>query len=191
MGTDASGGSEAVYRNGTVDKIVKAHSAKRLFRYCPHCGTTLEEAKESGTLRMRCSGCGFIQYLNPSPAAGILVRDNEGRVLLVRRKIEPFEGLWTMPAGFVEYGEEVSETAVRELEEETGLIIEIDSIHAVESCRDDPRGDTVVVMYEGHVQGGKLEAGDDAGEVGFFSLDDMPEIAFACQRRILGRLMKG
>ena len=162
----------------------------RLFRYCPHCGTELDEIEEGGKVRMKCGECGFIQYLNPSPAAGILVRDDEGRVLLVRRKFEPFKGLWTMPAGFIEYGEEVSETAVRELEEETGLIIEIDSTHAVETCRDDPRGDTVLVMYEGHVKGGKLEAGDDAEEVDFFPLDGMPEIAFACQRRLLGRLIK-
>ena len=149
------------------------------------------EADEDGKLRMRCGECGFVQYLNPSPAAGILVRDDEGRVLLVRRKFEPFAGLWTMPAGFIEYGEEASETAVRELEEETGLIIEIDSIHAVESCRDDPRGDTVLVMYEGHVKGGRLEPGDDAEEAGFFPLDGMPEIAFACQRKLLGRLAGG
>ncbi|MCK4550055.1 MAG: NUDIX hydrolase [Candidatus Krumholzibacteria bacterium] len=161
-----------------------------LFRYCPHCGTVLDKREEGGKLRMRCGECGFIQYLNPAPAAGILVRDDKGRVLLVRRKFEPFAGLWTMPAGFIEYGEEVSETAVRELEEETGLIIEIETIHTVESCRDDPRGDTVLVMYEGHVRGGKLEAGDDAGEVGFFPLDGLPEIAFACQRRVMERLIR-
>ena len=140
---------------------------------------------------MRCGECGFVQYLNPAPAAGILVRDDEGRVLLVRRKFEPFAGLWTMPAGFIEYGEEVAETAVRELEEETGLVIEIDGIHEVESCRDDPRGNTVLVLFVGHVKGGELEAGDDAEEVGFFSLDSLPEIAFACQRRVLGRLVSG
>jgi len=162
----------------------------RLFRYCPHCGTDLEKVDEGGKARMRCGECGFVQYLNPSPAAGILVKDDEGRILLVRRKFEPFAGLWTMPAGFIEYGEDVAETAVRELEEETGLIIEIDETHAVESCRDDPRGDTVLVMYEGHVKGGELEAGDDAEKVGFFSLDALPEIAFACQRRLIERLIR-
>ncbi len=163
----------------------------RLFRYCPHCGAELEQADESRTPRMRCGTCGFVQYLNPAPAAGILVRDDEGLVLLVRRKFEPFRGLWTMPAGFIEYGEEVAETAVRELEEETGLVIEIAGIHTVESCRDDPRGNTVLVLFEGHVKSGKLEAGDDAEEVGFFSLDSLPEIAFSCQRRVLQRLISG
>jgi ADP-ribose pyrophosphatase YjhB (NUDIX family) len=164
---------------------------KKLFRYCPHCGAGMEKAEEGGTTRMRCGECGFVQYLNPAPAAGILVRDDEGQVLLVRRKFEPFKGLWTMPAGFIEYGEEAEETAVRELEEETGLIIEIDRTYVVESCRDDPRGNTVLVLFEGHVKGGKLEAGDDAEEVGFFSLDSLPEIAFACQRRVLERLING
>jgi len=164
---------------------------KKLFRYCPHCGAGMEKVEEGGTTRMRCGECGFVQYLNPAPAAGILVRDDEGQVLLVRRKFEPFKGLWTMPAGFIEYGEEVEETAVRELEEETGLVIEIDRTYAVESCRDDPRGNTVLVLFEGHVKGGKLEAGDDAEEVGFFSLDSLPEIAFACQRRVLERLING
>ena len=162
----------------------------RFFRYCPHCGTDLEKVDDGGQSRMKCGECGFVQYLNPAPAAGILVKDDEGRILLVRRKFEPFKGLWTMPAGFIEYGEKVADTAVRELEEETGLIIEIDGTHAVESCRDDPRGDTVLVMFEGHVKGGELEAGDDAEEVGFFALDSLPEIAFACQRRVIERLIK-
>jgi ADP-ribose pyrophosphatase YjhB (NUDIX family) len=163
----------------------------RLFRYCPHCGVVLEKAEDGGTTRMRCGECGFVQYLNPAPAAGILVRDGEGRVLLVRRKFEPFKGLWTMPAGFIEYGEEAAETAIRELKEETGLIIGIDGTHTVESCRDDPRGNTVLVLFEGHVEGGELEAGDDAEEAGFFSLDSLPEIAFACQRRVLDGLIRG
>ncbi len=160
----------------------------RLFRYCPHCRSELERVEESGRTRMKCGECGFVQYLNPSPAAGMLVRDDEGRILLVRRKFEPFKGLWTMPAGFIEYGEDAAATAARELEEETGLVVEPSAVHAVESCRDDPRGETVLVLYEGLVRGGSLEAGDDAEEVGFFPLDSLPEIAFACQRRVIGRL---
>lgn len=160
----------------------------RLFRYCPHCATVLEKSIDGEAVRMRCPECGFVQYLNPAPAAGVLVRDDDGRVLLVRRKFEPFAGMWTMPAGFIEYDEDVASTAVRELEEETGLVIELDGTHAIESCRDDPRGNTVLVLYEGHVKGGAMKAGDDAEEVGYFPLDALPPIAFACQRRVLERL---
>jgi ADP-ribose pyrophosphatase YjhB (NUDIX family) len=162
-----------------------------LFRYCPICGADLERFEEDDSVRMKCGECGYVQYLNPSPAAGILVRDEDGRILLVRRKFEPYRGLWTMPAGFIEYDEDAASTAVRELEEETGLVIEIDRIHAVESCKDDPRGNTVLVLFEGHSTGGELRAGDDAEEVGFFPPGDLPEIAFACQRRILGRIAEG
>jgi 8-oxo-dGTP diphosphatase len=128
-----------------------------------------------------------VQYLNPAPAAGVLVRDG-GRVLLVQRRYEPFRGLWVVPSGFIEYGEDIRDTAVREVREETGLEVEIDSLHAVESCRDDPRGDTVVVLFGGRVVGGELRAGDDAIGAAFFPVGELPPIAFACQRRILSRL---
>jgi 8-oxo-dGTP diphosphatase len=160
----------------------------RFFKYCPMCGAGLDRVDEGAATRMKCGECGYVQYLNPSPAAGVLVRDEKERILLVRRRFEPYRGLWTMPAGFIEYGEDAEGTAVRELKEETGLVIEIDRLHAVESCRDDPRGNTVLVLFEGRVTGGELAAGDDAEEVGFFPPGDLPEIAFACQRRVLGRL---
>ncbi len=142
---------------------------------------------DEGHRRVVCPSCGFTMYINPAPAAGILVQDGES-VLLVQRRFEPFEGLWVMPSGFIEYDEDVRDTAVREVREETGLEVVIDSLHAVESCRDDPRGNTVLIIFRGHVVGGMLEAGDDAMDVGFFPLDELPEIAFACQRRILSKL---
>ena len=118
------------------------------------------------------------------------MRENDS-ILLVQRRFEPYRGLWVVPSGFIEYGETVRDTAIREVREETGLEIEIDALHTVESCRDDPRGNTILVLYRGHVVGGELEAGDDAVDVGFFPLARLPEIAFACQRRILARLTSG
>ncbi|HUV37834.1 MAG TPA: NUDIX domain-containing protein [Patescibacteria group bacterium] len=157
------------------------------FTYCPKCGIALAPRNDEGRRRMVCPACGFVQYINPAPAAGILVREGDS-VLLVQRRFEPYRGLWVVPSGFIEYGEDVRDTAVREVREETGLAVEIDSLHAVESCRDDPRGNTVLVLYSGHVVGGELRAGDDAIDVGFFPLLDVPGIAFACQRRILRAL---
>jgi 8-oxo-dGTP diphosphatase len=163
---------------------------ERKFTFCPKCGASLVPREDGEHRRMACPACGFVQYINPAPAAGMLVRTGES-ILLVKRRFEPYRGQWVMPSGFIEYGEDVRETAVREVREETGLDVAIDRLHTVESCRDDPRGNTVLILYAGHVVGGELRAGDDADDVGFFPLENLPEIAFACQRRILSKLTPG
>lgn len=160
----------------------------KIFKFCPLCGGTLASVEQAGRRRMTCGGCGFVQYRNPAPAAAVLVTDEAGRVLLVRRRFDPFKGLWTMPAGFIEYGEDIRDTAVRELEEETGLIVVIEATHSVESCADDPRGETLLVVFRGRVTGGELAPGDDAEEAAYFPVDALPRIAFDCQRRVLRRL---
>jgi ADP-ribose pyrophosphatase YjhB (NUDIX family) len=157
------------------------------FRYCPRCSESLIETREDGHLRMKCGACGYIHYRNPAPAAGVLVLE-DGRVLLVKRRFEPYRGKWSIPSGFIEYDEEVGVTAARELLEETGLVVEIDGLHAVETCFDDPRGNTLLVLYRGHVTGGDLKAGDDAEDVRFFPLDDLPDLAFEAHRKVLGEL---
>ena len=136
---------------------------------------------------MRCEACDLIHYRNPAPAAGVLVLE-DGKVLLVQRRFEPYRGKWSIPSGFIEYEEDVSVTAGRELLEETGLAVAIDGLHAVESCFDDPRGNTLLVLYRGHVTGGELRAGDDAEDVRFFPLDDLPELAFEAHRKVLEEL---
>ena len=157
------------------------------FSFCPNCSKPLSKFTESGRTRSRCDYCGYVHYMNPAPAAGVLVLE-EGKVLLVKRRFDPYRGQWVMPSGYIEYDEDIAVTAVREVREETGLDVELDSVHAVESCFDDPRGNTVLVLYEGHVKGGVLKAGDDAEEAGFFPLDDLPPIAFEVHREILGKL---
>ncbi len=158
------------------------------FRFCPYCAEGMSVADEGVHPRMKCGRCGFIQYMNPAPAAGVLVRDGEGKVLLVQRRFDPFMGFWVIPSGYIEHGEEIRSTAVRELEEEAGLKVGIDGVHAVESCFDDPRGNTLLTVFLGRVTGGRLRAGDDAVQAAFFPLDDLPPIGFDCQKKILGRL---
>jgi 8-oxo-dGTP diphosphatase len=136
---------------------------------------------------MVCRACGYVHYRNPSPAAGVLIVEG-GAVLLVKRRYEPFKGLWSIPSGFIEDDEDVRATAVREAMEETGLAVEIDALHAVESCFDDPRGSTLLVLYRAHSLGGAPMAGDDAEEVGFFPLEDLPPVAFEAHRKVLGEL---
>ena len=158
---------------------------KKSFKYCPYCGSTTQKSEEGGIERMKCHDCDFVQYVNPAPAAGVLILDEFGQILLVKRAYKPHRGTWVIPSGYIEYDEDIRSTAVRELKEETGLDVEIEGIHAVESCFDDPRGNTIVVLFKGKIAGGILKAGDDAEDVGFFPFDDLPTIGFECQRKII------
>ncbi len=159
------------------------------FTYCPHCATELELADVDGRSRTRCPSCGFVNYRNPGVGAAVVIVDENGRVLLVKRgpgTARP--GLWSVPAGFVDYGEDVRSAAARELEEETGLVADIGEVVHVASNFHDPAKLTVGIWFAGTVRGGRLRAGDDAVDVGFFDPVDLPPLAFETDRSFLGGL---
>ncbi len=137
--------------------------------------------------RMVCPNCGYVHYVNPIVAAGCLVID-EGRVLLVRRGVDPGRGKWGLPVGYAEAGERPEETAVRETLEETGLHVEIDDFVGVYTFLIDSMPGGVAVVYAAHAAGGTLVAGADSDEARYFRPEDLPEeIAFKAHRRILGQ----
>jgi len=107
-----------------------------------------------------------------------------GKIVLIRRKNEPYRGSFALPGGFVEIGETTEEAVKREVMEETGLLIEILKLVGVysEPSRD-PRGHTVSVAYLA-VGKGKPRADTDAAEVGCFDPGNLPELAFDHQRII-------
>lgn len=156
-------------------------------RFCSACGSPVVEREIDHYMRSVCTDCGKILYRNPVPATGCVVEQN-GAVLLARRKFEPWKGCWYLPSGFVEYGDDVEETARREVREETGLIVELGPLFGVYSYFDDPRQDGIIILYRAEIVGGALEAGDDATEVAFFGSDQLPppeQIGFASHRRAL------
>ena len=107
-------------------------------------------------------------------------------ILLVKRAHPPKVGWWCIPAGFMEWQEHPSETAVRELEEETGLRVKLTSFFEVYSGTDDPRSNAVLMLYLADVEGGELRAADDAEEVRFFPFDRLPDkIAFQAHNQAL------
>jgi hypothetical protein len=90
------------------------------WKYCPRCRTELAGDEK----RVECPECGFVAYSNPVPTATAVCVDDEGRVLLGRRALEPDKGLWDLPGGFVDEAEHPLDAVKRELVEEAGLEIE-------------------------------------------------------------------
>ncbi|TKJ40746.1 NUDIX hydrolase [candidate division LCP-89 bacterium B3_LCP] len=155
------------------------------FRFCPECAGKLVQEEISERLRLRCQKCGEIHYQNPFPATALICFNDRGELLLTRRSEPPCVGQWCLPGGFIEMGETAQEAALREFKEETGLEGKLVRVIDVASKVDGYWGDVVVIGFEVEVVGGKLTAGDDASEVGYFPLDDMPEIVFDTHRVIL------
>jgi ADP-ribose pyrophosphatase YjhB (NUDIX family) len=120
-----------------------------------------------------------------------VVFDDDDRVLLVRRGPGATRhGLWSVPAGFVDYGEEIRAAAARELLEETGLAADVGDVMFVASNFHDPNKLTVGIWFSGTVTGGTLMAGDDADAVGWFPLDDLPPLAFDTDEALFERLRR-
>jgi 8-oxo-dGTP diphosphatase len=156
------------------------------YKFCPRCTTPLTVAKTEGNIRPHCEKCGFVYYLNPAPAAGAVLTDKANRILLVRRAFEPRADDWCIPAGFMEWTETPRQCAVREIEEETGLVIKVASLFEVFFAQDDPRTHAVLILYYADVVGGEPVPGDDASEVRYFDFEHLPaNIAFQAHREAL------
>jgi 8-oxo-dGTP diphosphatase len=161
-----------------------AHDHGHAARFCPSCGGRLSERIAPRTPQ-RCETCGRLHFRDPKVGVGVVVHDEQGRLLLVRRGVEPAVGKWALPAGFVDAMEDPRAAARREALEETGLEVVVGQI--IDAYPGEPGdGVTFFLSFEAEVVGGILQAGDDATDVGFFAMDDLPELAFASTQHAAG-----
>jgi 8-oxo-dGTP diphosphatase len=158
--------------------------ASNEYTYCPRCAALLAEELRFGQVRPVCPTCGWIHFVDPKVAAAVLV-EREGRVLLVRRGNEPFRGQWTLPAGFINGGEDPAEAAARECVEETGLRVRVTGVLDIIPGREHPRGADFIIVYRAEVLSGELKADDDADAVDWFSRDQLPSLAFRATQKVL------
>ena len=150
-------------------------------RYCPQCAGTLELKPVQGRDRPVCTRCGGVVYLDPKVTAAAVV-ERDGKVLMVRRGIEPGLGLWSLPGGYVDRGEVVELAAQREVLEETGLRVRVDGLVGVYSQEGQP---VILVTYDSRIVGGCPMPGPEVQELDFFSTDRLPPLAFPRDREIL------
>jgi len=153
-------------------------------RFCPLCGGSL--ARESVPPDHReqavCSRCRFVFYLNPKLVAATIPED-DGRVLLTRRSIDPGRGLWTYPGGFVDFGETATDAAVRETFEETGLKVELTGLHNVYTYPGSP----IIIVYRARPTGGTLLTCDENDRLEWVRAAEIPwtTLAFTSTREAL------
>jgi 8-oxo-dGTP diphosphatase len=119
-----------------------------------------------------------MHYKSPKLTAdGAILKEN--KILLIKRKNNPFKNMWALPGGFVEYNEKVEDAVIREVLEETGLNTKIiDLIGIYSDPNRDPRGHVVTVVYLLKIEKGDIKGGDDALEAKFFEIDDLPDLSF-------------
>jgi len=105
---------------------------------------------------------------------------NDHEILFIKRKKEPFKGQWAIPGGFLDEGEDLPVAAARELREETGVVVDkLEQLGAFGKPGRDPRQHTVSVAYIGFAEENTKAVGaDDAEEAKWFSVKNLPELAF-------------
>lgn len=155
------------------------------YRFCPRCGHPLDSRvlRAGEPPRLVCGACAFVFFLDPKVAAGV-VFSYDGGVLLVQRAIHPSYGKWVFPGGYVDRGETLESAALREVREESGLVVRLTRLLGVYSF---PANPVIVVAYAGDVTGGSLTIDDESLAVRSFPPAEIPwdELAFPSTVQVL------
>lgn len=156
--------------------------------FCPHCGSSalkLETPPGDQRERQVCQNCGTVHYENPKMIVGCLI-EQDGRILMARRGIEPRKGFWNLPAGFLENDETVEEGAIREVLEETGGHVQLNRLHTVYNL---PTDQQIYLIFLAHLTSPELYTTPESTELGWFDREDLPweDVAFSSNTFALER----
>jgi len=157
-------------------------------KHCRNCGVAVTyRIPDDGDTRQRavCPSCSTIHYENPLNVVGTVPYWGE-KVLLCKRNIEPRKGKWTLPAGFLELGETVSQGAARETDEEAGAQIELEGLFTVISVA---RVGQVHMFYRARLLSDRFAPGIETMETQLYAEHEIPweEIAFRTVKETLER----
>ncbi len=150
------------------------------FNFCPNCGTKLP-GSGTGT-EFHCDDCGEKWYRNPAPTAGCAIMRDDGKVLVSRRGIEPFKGMYDIVGGFISPGEDAVTALKREVKEETGLDVDVgidDCVQIEPHLYGDDGQWTLAIGFLARWIGGEPVAADDVAELTWIDEDELDELDFA------------
>lgn len=171
-------------RASALATLARMHQPRRI-QHCRSCGAAAQYRVPADDNRERavCGTCGEIHYENPLNVVGTVPVWGD-QVLLCKRAIEPRYGYWTLPAGFMENGEAVSEGAARETLEEAGAVVDIGALFSV---LDVPHVHQVHVFYLAQMRSADLDPGEETLEARLFDEADIPwdELSFATVKTTL------
>ncbi len=149
-----------------------------MIQFCPQCATRVQQRLFEGKLRPTCPACGYIAFADPKVAATVLL-ERAGKLLFIRRAIDPGRGRWCFPGGYVDFGEDPLLAAERECREETGL--EVVDLELLDVTFD---GRVIVITYLGHVAvEAEAQPGDDADFAAWLGPQELPPLAFRTMLR--------
>ena len=143
-------------------------------KYCPSCSKVLELKHVEQRQRPFCPECQRVYYAQLKVGAGGLI-EQEGRLLLLQRTNNPFRDCWNLPAGYAEIDESPLQTVIREVYEETGLQVKVESLVDIYFFTDDPRGNGILIVYKCKPIGGKLTETLEGVKPTFFTASNIPK----------------
>ncbi|PYQ94103.1 MAG: NUDIX hydrolase [Acidobacteria bacterium] len=172
--------------------VLHPHDESHAYQFCPRCGGPLERRllKSAEPERPVCTRCGFVFYLDPKIAVGTIINTTNGRLVLVKRAIEPGYGKWVFPGGYVDRGELLTLAAIREAREECGLDVRLEGLVNIYSY---PGRAPVIVVYAATAIGGAMCGDEECLEAAEFDTSAIPwdELAFRSTREGLRDYLSG
>tara|TARA_B110001469_G_scaffold4335_1_gene4649 strand:- start:400 stop:960 length:561 start_codon:yes stop_codon:yes gene_type:complete len=159
--------------------------------YCSHCGSSKlhqKQPKEDTHRRIVCDQCAQVHYHNPTIICGCIIEQDD-KVALCLRAIEPQKNTWTIPAGYLEFGESTEAAAQREALEETGMEVEIRELYSVFNVQ---HMHQVYIIYRAQFVQKNQEMGHESLAVKWFTEQTLPaeQLAYPAIKTMLLRHAK-